>query len=278
MRTLVWFKNDLRVSDHPALAAAREHGQVIACYCMSAAQWRSHDMGDWRLAFQLRTLEALQAQLQRLNIELFIVNAPEFSDVPGALTDLCKRLQVDALETIDEYPLNERRRDNAVEQALHEIGVQVNRHVADVLVEPGVLKTGSGGPYTVFTPFYKKWRERAENAANQTCAVPQPQERFELPGVEQENQVPVEVDGVDRSLGESLWPAGEEVAQQLLDTFITTRAERYPDDRDVPSLAGTSGLSAHLAVGSISARQCVCGDARISASHPGCRRFAEVGQ
>ncbi|XOV85626.1 MAG: cryptochrome/photolyase family protein [bacterium] len=274
MRTLVWFKNDLRVSDHPALAAARDQGQVVACYCMSAVQWRRHDMGDWRLAFQLRTLEALRAQLQRLHIELFIVDAPEFADVPAALIDLSARLQVDAVASIDEYPLNERRRDDAVEQALRKAGLQVSRHVGDVVVEPGVLKTGIGDPYTVFTPFYKKWLSRAEHAVEQLTRVPGPAPKFELPAADRKNKVldnktvPAEVDGVDRSLGESLWPAGEEVAQQLLDTFITTRAKRYPDDRDVPSLPGTSGLSAHLAVGSISARQCVAAAMRASLHVP----------
>ena len=264
MRTLVWFKNDLRVSDHPALAAARERGQVVACYCMSTEQWRAHDMGDWRLAFQLRTLEALRQQLDELNIKLAILDAPEFSDVPAALIRLCKSWQIDALDSIDEYPLNERRRDDAVEQTLLDAGVAVNRHVGDVLVEPGVLKTGSGTPYTVFTPFYKKWLDPAENAVRQICTAPDRQPVFTLPGDQPDQVVPERVDGVDRRLGEKRWPAGEAVAQELLDTFITERAARYPDDRDVPALDGTSGLSAHLAVGSLSARQCVSAAMRAS--------------
>lgn len=253
MRTLVWFRNDLRVSDHPALDAACDRGEVIACYCMSSAQWRLHDMGDWRLAFQLRTLGALLKQLDAVHIPCKIVDSPLFADVPDALVKLCMELKIDAVDFIEEYPLNERRRDDAAASALEGLGIQVTRHVADVLVKPGVLKTGSGGPYTVFTPFYRKWRLQADMIANAVCPLPAPAQKLDI----KSDEVPDAVDGVSVSLQAELWPAGEQVAQQALHTFVERRAGRYPTDRDIPSLQGTSGLSAHLAVGSISARQCV---------------------
>ncbi|MEJ2133104.1 MAG: deoxyribodipyrimidine photo-lyase [Gammaproteobacteria bacterium] len=55
MTTLVWFRNDLRVADNPALMHARERGRVVACFAICSAQWREHDVGDMRLAFLARS-------------------------------------------------------------------------------------------------------------------------------------------------------------------------------------------------------------------------------
>ena len=50
MRTLVWFRNDLRIAEHAALDDAMRHGEAVAVFCICNAQWRSHDVGDNRLA------------------------------------------------------------------------------------------------------------------------------------------------------------------------------------------------------------------------------------
>lgn len=253
MRSLVWFKNDLRIHDHPALDAASARGDVVACYCVSIAQWRSHDMGDWRLAFQLRTLQLLAAELAALNIPLKILATPDFSQVPEALGKLCAELEIQALDFIDEYPLNERQRDAAVARALAAAGINVTRHVADVLVEPGLLKTGKGGAYTVFTPFYRKWLEPVDRIVNHSCAVPARQRDLGIAS----DAPPGQWDGVSDQTGAAHWPAGSAAAQALLQDFVKQRVGRYGEDRDIPAVPGTSRLSAHLAVGAVSARQCV---------------------
>ena len=210
-------------------------------------------MGDWRIAFQLRALQALAADLQKLNIPLRIVQADWFSDVPRKLADLCAEWHVDALDFIDEYPLNERHRDDAVDASLTRTGVRVTRHVADVLVEPGQLKNGSGGPYMVFTPFYKKWQAPVDRLIRHVCPRPSAQQS---PGLTSDI-VPDELDGISAATGQTLWPAGEREAAALLEVFVDQAVADYGEARDLPARPGTSQLSAHLAVGTISPRQCV---------------------
>ncbi len=279
LRNLVWFKNDLRVTDHPALSAAAGGGkaggqggaEVVACFCVSVQQWRSHGMGDWRLAFLLRSVHALQKSLQTLNIPLLLVDAPTFAEVPAALADLAGKLAVDQLHFVDEYPLDERRRDDAVAATLAADGISVVRHTADVLVKPGDVLSGQRTPLTVFTPFYRKWLAPAEAHCRSTCDAPQVQT---LASVEQ-RPLPEAVDGVHMTLGADLWPAGEAAAAELLDEFVSSRLDHYGEARDVPSLPGTSRLSAHLAVGSVSPRQCMQAAQRQAIHEPD---FAEGAQ
>ena len=115
MTHLVWFRHDLRVRDNPALSDALAAGPTVGCFLVCEKQWREHDVGDRRLAFLLRTLQALHGELTRLNVPLRVVRAPTFAQVPSALQRLCKELHVESLYFNEEYPLNERRRDIAAE-------------------------------------------------------------------------------------------------------------------------------------------------------------------
>ncbi|MFZ8889879.1 MAG: deoxyribodipyrimidine photo-lyase [Pseudomonadales bacterium] len=154
---LVWFRNDLRVADHRALAAAAAAGPVHAVFLKAEAQWKAHGVGANRLAFLARNLRALAEALGALGIPFTVLEAPRFRDAPGVLLPWAQAQGAAALHFNDEYPLNERRRDDAVARAFAQAGVAVHRYTDSVLAAPGTLKTGQGGPYTVFTPFKRRW-------------------------------------------------------------------------------------------------------------------------
>jgi len=263
VRQLVWFRNDLRVADHPALHAAAHRGDTVACYCISTAQWRSHDMGDRRIAFQQRALRALAGELAQLNIPLKILQAPQFADVPAALRALCQQHGITRVHFNDEYPINERRRDDAVVRTLREAGIDVERYTADTLFAPGTLLTGSGKPYTVFSPFFKQWRSRLDSQLEPLLPRPLQQPVLNI----EADPIPDHWDGVSAELGAELWPADEAAAQALLFSFLDEHVASYPSQRDIPAVAGTSGLSAHLAIGTVSARACVTAALAGKASH-----------
>ena len=282
MRSLVWFRNDLRVTDHPAVWHASQLNQeVIACYFVTVEQWRSHDMGDKRLLFQLQSLQALGVELRKLGIPLKIMFADWFHELPEKIDDLCNDLRVDNVYWVDEYPLNERRRDTNVEKLLSESPVQkkyVHRFVADVVVEPGKLLSGKGTPYTVFTPFYKKWLAYVEDAGVLTHSLPRIQVHSDVlasgmddVGVMIEDlQVRLSHEADARtSLGgeDILSPVGEIGAQNKLQKFLDAHVMDYDSARDIPALPGTSGLSACLAVGSISVAQCLHAAKQLSVVH-----------
>ena len=251
------------MSDHPALTDALQKnqtakkGSVIAVYCVCLDQWRQHDMGDWRIAFQLRCLHVLQNELARLHIPLVVLNLGAFDDCAQALLEVAQKHNVGHLSFIDEYPLNERKRDAHVVKLFLEHRLYVERFVADVLVAPGVLQTGKDTPYTVFTPYYKRWKATVVGNWQRCLASPSPQSiptDQKLPKL----QEPIKIHGFDQlQLGENFWPAGEHEAQRRLARFIDEALTDYGTGRDRPDIDGTSGLSAYLAVGCISPRQCV---------------------
>ncbi len=252
MRSIVWFRNDLRVADNPALAEACARGEVTAVYCFCPEQLRAHDVGPMRIAFLLRTIGVLSRDLAALGIPLRLIERPRFSDVPEALVAFAQAAGATHLEFNDEYPLDERRRDEQVAGACATAGIAVGRHVADVTLAPGSVLTQGGSPYTVFSPFRRRWLERVDAAQLTPIDVPGRQ-----PGDAVGDRVPVRLNDVGAELGESLWPAGEAAARMALDHFIGDLAVDYGTSRDRPALDSTSRLSPYLAVGAISVNQCL---------------------
>lgn len=261
MRTLVWFRNDLRVADHPALFHAMEHGEAVAVFCLCTRQWRSHDVGDNRVAFLLDGVHALARELKSLGVPLVLVQAPWFDDVPKCLVNLAQKLDATALSFIEEYPLNERVRDSKVRRACEDAGIAVHAHHGNALMPPGSVLTNDGEPYTVFSPFKRRFLERLDRAGCTPLPRPRRQRR---PDVD-DSPLPQSLDGTPCGRVSARWPADERSAQRRLAEFVGQRIQRYDTQRDIPALEGTSGLSPYLSLGTLSARQCL--QAAMSANH-----------
>lgn len=251
MTTLVWFRNDLRVADNPALAEACEHGHVVACFVVSDVQWRDHDVGERRLAFLGRTLNALAIELARLGITFELMDAPRFVDVPNVLLGLANRIGATRLGFNAEYPSNEQRRDDAVTTKMQANGIEVLRTHGSVTMPPGAVMTRKETPFSVFTPFKRRWAERLQPDEIRPLPSPQPQAAA-IPPRHLDSLA-----GVPLEPGSERWPAGERVARSRLETFINEHIHRYATDRNTPGLDRTSQLSAHLSVGALSSNQCL---------------------
>lgn len=276
MRTLVWFRNDLRTADNPALAEAMRHGDAVAVFCICNGQWRSHDVGDNRLAFLLDTLHALADDLRAIGVPLRLITEPHFADVPQRLLNLAETVDADGIAFNEEYPLNERVRDSRVTRAFEAAGRTVQTFHGGVLQPPGSVLTNNGDPYTVYTPFKKRWFEQAGHATLELLPTPRAQQR---PKVADSN-LPDQTDGVPRDRVAERWPGGSAEAGRRLRDFLEHRARRYHDDRDFPAVDGTSALSPYLSVGSISARQCLAAaadanDGRIRGGDDGIASWIE---
>ncbi len=255
MTTLVWFRNDLRVADNPALhdacAAAGEQG-VIAVYLVSRAQSLAHDEGKPRLAFVRENLQLLDDSLARLGIPLWVEIAPEFSDAPEALMAIARRCQARALYFNAEYPLNETRRDEQVQQAFAASGMECQIRHGDLILPPGSVLTKEDRPYSVYTPFKRRWLERVSPPELEPLPAPQP-----LLGSGDPRKSRLQaLEELPSSAPNSDWPAGEAAATERLDRFLSRQLNRYDEDRDYPGKAATSRLSPYLSVGAISVRTC----------------------
>jgi deoxyribodipyrimidine photo-lyase len=167
-----------------------------------------------------------------------------------------------------------------VAKALQTEGCQVEVAWDQLLVEPDALRTGAGDPYRVYGPFLRNWRgqvarrQAAGSAAAggldplaapqglrdlDTAALPRPDLWAALPRLE---AVPAEADlaavaGLAPFAGASLCPCrpGEAAAAAQLEAFTASALGRYEPERNLPAVAGTSGLSAALKFGSLSPRQ-----------------------
>jgi deoxyribodipyrimidine photo-lyase len=270
MRTLVWFRNDLRTADNPALFHAMERGDAVAVFCICPRQWRDHDVGDNRLAFLLATLHRLAEDLRALGVPLRLVAEPAFDGVPRQLIGLATDIGATAIAFNAEYPVNERERDARVAAACADAGIAVRVHQAGVLLPPGSVLTQDGRPFTVFSAFKKRWLSRLDPSCYEPLPEPRRQARPDLG----DSPLPDHLDGARTSLVSERWPAGSAHALRRLEAFIGERAERYHEDRDVPAIDGTSALSPHLSVGSLSARQCLhaavrANDGKVALGRPG---------
>ncbi|QYK49205.1 MAG: deoxyribodipyrimidine photo-lyase [Phycisphaeraceae bacterium] len=262
MPTLMWFRSDLRVADNTALwhvcrEATRESdgmGGVVAVYTITPDQWAAHDMAPVKVDLILRTLGELSTELGALNIPLRILTVPGFNDVPGALLKLCREVGARAVYLNKEYEINEIRRDEAVAEMLADEEISTHAFDDQTVVPPGALRTGEGRWYTVFTPFKKSWIKKLEaEGIPEVLGKP----RRQLPLKIRPDDVPDRVRGFEPWPRPEFWPAGEKAAMKRLSRFVEKSIAAYKDQRDFPGIDGTSTLSHHLSIGSVSPRQCL---------------------
>ncbi|KAF9181895.1 hypothetical protein BGZ51_005128 [Haplosporangium sp. Z 767] len=266
--TLMWFRNDLRLQDNTALYAASMRSKVgnrflIGLYVISEDEWAEHDEAAVKIDFWMRNLTNLKQSMDALAIPLIIKNAPLKTDVAGIVESVVRELDISHVFWNAELMVDERKRDATVKRALLKLpGVHVEECDDQCIVPPEFIRTKTGNPYSVFTPFYNSWCKLVETE-------PHYLELSEAPDAN-----PLEARGfyakyfnskppsshphsLDPEKMEQLYPAGEAEAHDRLNKFVRIKATRYHHARDFPYEDGTSVLSPYLSAGVISARQCV---------------------
>ncbi|SDP07290.1 deoxyribodipyrimidine photo-lyase type I [Pseudomonas congelans] len=252
---LIWLRSDLRAQDNTALTAAMERGPTLAVYLLSPAQWRSHDDADCKVDFWLRNLVELEQALGELNVPLLIREANTWDQAPEVLAKLCTQFKVEGLHLNQEYGINETRRDQAVQKAMEKAGVHFNSYLDQLLFKPGSILTKTGNYFQVFTQFKKVCYTRMHEAMPHPIRTPKAQPAQSI----KSDTVPDQVKGFatpSKALRD-LWPAGEAEARRRMDAFADEQISYYKTERDFPAKPGTSQLSAYLAAGVISPRQCL---------------------
>ena len=270
MRPLVWFRTDLRVEDNTALHRARKACTrgLVGVFVVSPGQWAEHDWGTCKVDFVMRCVADLSDRLERLKIPLRILTADRFSDAPAALLGLAEELTCDALYFNREYEVNESRRDDAVRDLFEKNGREAHSFTDQTLLEPGSVRTNDGRPYGVFSPFRKKFTEVWVDRGG-SPVLPTPKALEEMVCKPDDVPAPDSIDGFDDPDGlrrPDLWRAGQQEAKRRLSRFCADRIGDYTDDRDTPSIDGTSQVSPYLAAGVLSPRLCVAAALEASGS------------
>lgn len=254
---LVWFRNDLRIYDNPALFRAAEAQEgVLAVYVICREMLVKHVVAPVRVDFIRRHLLQLNAHLAELNIPLMVIAVDKVAAISPQLQALVKRYQVEELFLNAEYPLDEFERDKQVSESLRAQGLRVKRFHDRVIIPPGMVRNGKGEPYKVFTAFKNNWLQQARSLPLQPLKKPALQPAHAHSGVT-DAQINQLFEGIEQRDLAALWPAGEQEASKRLKAFVKHHIADYQSARDIPQLDGTSQLSPYLALGSISPRQCM---------------------
>ena len=249
---VVWLRSDLRVKDNPALSSATERGSTACVFLIATQTWSQHHWSQHKAAFLLRVLESLATQLAELGVPLQVLEAPHFDDAASRLLQFSLQVGAKKLFFNREYPLDEQVRDKQVQNALEENGITCESHDSFLVFPPNSILKDDGNPYSVFTPFKRRWLARAEGEDLRCLPSPQRQQSIVL-----DTKIPGEILSTRASFGQNLWPGNHKHADDLLETFLNRKIVRYQSERDFPAADGTSKLSPYLSLGVISPRECL---------------------
>lgn len=255
MRGLYWFRHDLRVEDNLALTKATSactDGLLAVCL-LPAKTWQSHHVSGCKVDLILRHLPSLRDALAALNIPLHVEIVETFTDSAQRIATLAQTHHVQAVYGNREYEYDEKKRDALAAKLLAEHDIPFHLFDESVLIAPGRILTGTGKPYTVFTPF-KKSALLQLSRIDKTWLAPAPlamQTAF-APST----HLPTSLPGIQSHIPANLWPAGLAVAKERLHHFVNTALAQYEEHRNYPAIDGTSKLAPYLHIGAISVKRC----------------------
>jgi deoxyribodipyrimidine photo-lyase len=249
--TVVWFRQDLRLHDNPALhAACARNGWVLPIYILSdeeEADWPAGAAARWWLH---HSLLRLSETLEQRGSRLILLRGAARKRLPA----LAAELGADAVYWNRRYEPVIVERDASLKQGLRDRGIACESFNGTLLAEPWDVRSPADKPYRVFTPFRQRLWARLQLppvlAAPRTIAAPRPWPAGEalpalglLPKIRWYTQMA------------ECWTPGERGALVRSRAFLAKRLGGYETARDQPAADGTSNLSPHLHFGEISVRE-----------------------
>jgi deoxyribodipyrimidine photo-lyase len=248
--TIVWFRQDLRLQDNEALAAALARGApIVPVYLLDEASEGRWPLGAASRSWLHHSLSSLDAALRDRGSRLILARG----DAVEMLVRLARTTGADCVYSTRRYEPSARR-DDAIAAALRAENVDFSVHGDAVLFEPETVRNRSGGPFQVFSPFWRACLERPVPRPLPPTRTPLPAPKRWPASLSLDDLRLRPARGWDREFY-PLWQPGEVGAQLQLRTFVARRLGAYSEQRDLPAAEGTSRLSPHLHFGEVSPRQ-----------------------
>ncbi|WP_146343747.1 cryptochrome/photolyase family protein [Phaeobacter marinintestinus] len=245
---LLWFRRDLRLSDHPALAAACATGRpVIPVFICDEAVETLGAAPKWRLGLGLEVFsQAIEARGSRLVLRR--------GKALEQLKSLIAQTGAGAVWWTRAYDPHACARDTEIKTALKAQGVEARSFGGHLLFEPWTVETKTGGFYRVYSPMWRAVRGRhVDTPVAAPAHIPAPAE-WPVSDVLNHWALGTAMQRGADVVRKHVRP-GEDAAHERLDAFISDRIENYKEARDCPSEDATSGMSEYLTYGEISPHQ-----------------------
>lgn len=248
---IVWFRNDLRLADNPALLAALESGKpILPLYILDDVT-----PGDWAIGGAQRwwlhhSLTSLAARLAEKGARLILKRG----EASAVMDTVIAESGADAVYWNRLYDAPSRTRDGRIKASLTERGLTAESFNGAMMREPWEVTTKQGTPYGVFTPMWKMFW----SLGDPSIPMPAPETVPGAPEIPSDRLndwtlLPTKPDWAG-GLREA-WTPGEPGAHDRFEGFLAGDGlDRYDTQRNRPDLAGTSRMSPHLRFGEISPR------------------------
>ncbi len=247
---LIWFRRDLRLSDHAALTAACETGRpVIPVFIHDGLVEKLAAAPKWRLGLGVGGLaETLSAKGSRLILRRGGCALSE-------IQKLIRETGAGAVYWSRLYDPETVSRDTSLKEALQTDGIDVQSFGGHLMFEPWTVETKTGGYYKVYTPFWNNVKARGVDMPRGTPATLKAPATWPASDTLAEWRMDAAMDR-GAAVVRPFVQLGEQAAQSRLGHFIDEIVRDYKATRDTPSADGTSNLSENLSLGEISPHQC----------------------
>lgn len=251
-----WFRRDLRLHDNPALhtASIRSNGRVIPLFILDDAILHAPRTGAARIAFMIAALRDLDANLRARGSRL-VIRRGRTLDVIRAMV---QETGATGVAWNRDYTPFARRRDAQVEAALRDLNVETSIAEDAVVFSPDDVRTGDGRPYTVYTPYRRRWRALTEQRRAEMLRAIEPPLLRPAPEAVADQTVPDKAD-LGIAVSQRIPPGGETHGAARLAAFVDLAAAHsiagYAEGRDLLAEPATSRLSPYLRFGCVAPRQ-----------------------
>ena len=248
---IVWFRNDLRVSDNPALHEAGQTGAPVLFLYIDETE-TDHPRGGASSWWLYHSLTSLERSLENIGAKLLLFRG----DAKVILPQIVEQTGASRIFWNRRYAPHHILRDRSLKEKLENSAIEVRSYNGSLLREPWEVKTKSDGYYRVFTPYWKALQNMGPARRN-VLAAPSKVTAYS-PSIECEFLPDWKLTPEKPNWAKAFpdhWSPGEGNAQHLLHEFIEDKIEAYAEGRDYPARSLTSRLSPHLAFGEISPLQ-----------------------
>lgn len=261
---LIWFRNDIRIDDNPALQhaidqAIADNQPLSAIFIAPVEQWQRHHRASIQIDLLMRHLDALASTLHKHGIDFHFFETSDFKAQQQQLESFCQQHKVTSIWLNQELELNEQLRDQALQQSMQQQGIHWHSFEIDTILPKGSVLTGDGQMYRVFSPFKRAWLRQLESIQWQPFNSREALKKWHQHTDSQNEFVPSETQQEitlsQSTTDSSEWPLISEQLEQFRHDFLNHKLEDYAHDRDYPAIEGTSRLSPYLAIGCLSPKR-----------------------